>query len=262
MNGSVSGTQSVTGAGSASARHSSHAGTRGPRWRGGPRRRRGRRPSSSREWSQAGGLPRGWQSGGRARSRVEGAVATLGPLEMMINNRRHLDGYFNVDETDEAVWRRVDRHRPHRLLPWLPSARCARCCHAAEGGSSTWPRWPGHGTGGGAAYVAGPSTAWWTDRQMAVVCISARGSPSRGVSRPDRDRAPSALAGASSSGHAGLSTRGIAVNDEANPRGRDRAAGRRGHRRGHRPPRVLLVSDDAAYMSGQHPRSRWRLEAK
>src|SRR5262249_56624888 len=38
---------------------------------------------------------------------VDGAVAALGPLEMMVNNAGILDGYFNVDETDEAVWRRV-----------------------------------------------------------------------------------------------------------------------------------------------------------
>src|SRR3989441_5463945 len=38
---------------------------------------------------------------------VDAAVAALGPLEMMVNNAGILDGYFNVDETDEAVWRRV-----------------------------------------------------------------------------------------------------------------------------------------------------------
>src|SRR6266508_6445550 len=38
---------------------------------------------------------------------VTDAVAALGPLEVMVNNAGVLDGYFNVDEMDEAVWRRV-----------------------------------------------------------------------------------------------------------------------------------------------------------
>src|SRR6266446_5326497 len=38
---------------------------------------------------------------------VGGAIKALGPLEIMVNNAGILDGYFNVDETDEAVWRRV-----------------------------------------------------------------------------------------------------------------------------------------------------------
>src|SRR5262245_15436286 len=38
---------------------------------------------------------------------VSGAIAALGPLEVMVNNAGILDGYFNVDETDEKNWRRV-----------------------------------------------------------------------------------------------------------------------------------------------------------
>ena len=38
---------------------------------------------------------------------IDGAVAALGPLEIMVNNAGILDGYFDVDETDEAVWERV-----------------------------------------------------------------------------------------------------------------------------------------------------------
>ena len=38
---------------------------------------------------------------------VTGAVSRLGPLEIMVNNAGILDGYFNVDEMSEAVWRRV-----------------------------------------------------------------------------------------------------------------------------------------------------------
>jgi NAD(P)-dependent dehydrogenase (short-subunit alcohol dehydrogenase family) len=35
---------------------------------------------------------------------VAGAVAALGPLEIMVNNAGILDGYFNVDEMSEAVF--------------------------------------------------------------------------------------------------------------------------------------------------------------
>ncbi|HXA98197.1 MAG TPA: SDR family NAD(P)-dependent oxidoreductase, partial [Candidatus Dormibacteraeota bacterium] len=38
---------------------------------------------------------------------VSAAVGQLGPLDIMVNNAGILDGYFNVDETDEAVWSRV-----------------------------------------------------------------------------------------------------------------------------------------------------------
>src|SRR6185295_6633459 len=35
------------------------------------------------------------------------AIRALGPLEIMVNNAGILDGYFNVDEMDETLWRRV-----------------------------------------------------------------------------------------------------------------------------------------------------------
>ena len=38
---------------------------------------------------------------------VSTAVSQLGPLDIMVNNAGILDGYFNVDETDDAVWARV-----------------------------------------------------------------------------------------------------------------------------------------------------------
>src|SRR5688572_15094121 len=38
---------------------------------------------------------------------VTTAVKELGPLDIMVNNAGILDGYFDVDEMDEAVWRRV-----------------------------------------------------------------------------------------------------------------------------------------------------------
>jgi NAD(P)-dependent dehydrogenase (short-subunit alcohol dehydrogenase family) len=38
---------------------------------------------------------------------VSAAIAAQGPLEVMMNNAGILDGYFDVDEMDEALWRRV-----------------------------------------------------------------------------------------------------------------------------------------------------------
>ena len=35
------------------------------------------------------------------------AVRDLGPVEIMVNIAGVLDGYFNVDELDESMWRRV-----------------------------------------------------------------------------------------------------------------------------------------------------------
>ena len=38
---------------------------------------------------------------------VSAAVQALGPLEVMVNNAGVLDGYFDVDEMDESLRRRV-----------------------------------------------------------------------------------------------------------------------------------------------------------
>lgn len=73
---------------------------------------------------------------------VDAAVAALGPLDIMVNNAGILDGYFNVDEMDLAVWEAGARHRSHQRLPGL-QAGAARCCRAAADASSTWLRWPG-----------------------------------------------------------------------------------------------------------------------
>ena len=35
------------------------------------------------------------------------ATADLGAIEVLVNNAGVLDGYFNADEMDEAVWRKV-----------------------------------------------------------------------------------------------------------------------------------------------------------
>jgi len=60
---------------------------------------------------KAGGQGKGFQ-GDTSKAEelnhaVSGAIAALGPLEIMVNNAGILDGYFNVDELDEKTWRRV-----------------------------------------------------------------------------------------------------------------------------------------------------------
>ena len=38
---------------------------------------------------------------------VGAAISDLGDLEIMVNNAGVLDGWLDVDETDEAIWRKV-----------------------------------------------------------------------------------------------------------------------------------------------------------
>ena len=60
---------------------------------------------------EAGGTARGFAADVSESSQVDAAVtaavSALGPLEVMVNNAGILDGYFDVDETDEQTWRRV-----------------------------------------------------------------------------------------------------------------------------------------------------------
>src|SRR2546428_8676733 len=96
------------------------------------------------------------------------------PALMMINNAGILDGYFNVDETDEAVWRRVIDIDltgvflgcKRALREMLPRGRGRIVNMASVAGLN--------GTGGGAAYVAAKHGVAGLTRQMAVV-YSARG---------------------------------------------------------------------------------------
>ncbi len=105
---------------------------------------------------------------------VSGAVAALGPLEIMVNNAGILDGYFNVDETDEAVWRRVIDIDltgvflgcKRALAEMLPRGRGRIVNMASVAGLN--------GTGGGAAYVAAKHGVVGLTRQMAVT-YSSRG---------------------------------------------------------------------------------------
>ncbi len=179
---------------------------------------------------------------------VEGAVAALGPLEMMVNNAGILDGYFNVDETDEAVWRRVIDIDltgvflgcKRALREMLPRGRGRIVNMASVAGLN--------GTGGGAAYVAAKHGVVGLTRQMAVV-YSARGITINAVCPGPiltglRQHSQTILG----PGVPDISGRGFAVNDD-----QIRAvvpAGRRGTVEDIASAVCFLVSDDAAYMSG------------
>ena len=102
------------------------------------------------------------------------AIRTLGPLEIMVNNAGILDGYFNVDEMDETLWRRVIDidltgvflGSKRALAEMLPRGRGRIINMASVAGLN--------GTGGGAAYVAAKHGVVGLTRQMAVV-YSSRG---------------------------------------------------------------------------------------
>jgi NAD(P)-dependent dehydrogenase (short-subunit alcohol dehydrogenase family) len=105
---------------------------------------------------------------------VTAAVRDLGPLEIMVNNAGVLDGYFNVDELDEGVWRRVIDIDltgvflgcKRALAEMLPRGRGRIVNMASVAGLN--------GTGGGAAYVAAKHGVVGLTRQMAVT-YSGRG---------------------------------------------------------------------------------------
>jgi NAD(P)-dependent dehydrogenase (short-subunit alcohol dehydrogenase family) len=179
---------------------------------------------------------------------VDGAIAALGPLEIMVNNAGILDGYFNVDETDEAVWRRVldidltgvFLGCKRALREMLPRGRGRIVNMASVAGLN--------GTGGGAAYVAAKHGVVGLTRQMAVV-YSARGITVNAVCpgpiltglRPHSQQ----ILGP---GVPDMSGRGIAVSEE-----QVRAvvpAGRRGTVEDIAAAVCYLASEEAAYISG------------
>ena len=99
---------------------------------------------------------------------VSAAIAELGPLEVMVNNAGILDGYFDVDEMDEALWRKVidiDLTSvflgcKRALREMLPRQRGRIVNMASVAGLN--------GTGGGAAYIAAKHGVVGLTRQMAV----------------------------------------------------------------------------------------------
>jgi len=105
---------------------------------------------------------------------ITAAIRDLGALEIIVNNAGILDGYFNVDELDEQVWRRVldiDLTSvflgcKRALKEMLPRGRGRPVNMASVAGLN--------GTGGGAAYIAAKHGVVGLTRQMAVV-YSARG---------------------------------------------------------------------------------------
>ena len=105
---------------------------------------------------------------------ISAAVGDLGPLEVMFNNAGILDGYFNVDDMDESVWRRVIDIDltgvflgcKRALREMLPRQRGRIINMASVAGLN--------GTGGGAAYIAAKHGVVGLTKQMAVA-YGARG---------------------------------------------------------------------------------------
>ena len=119
--------------------------------------------------------PRGHQPRrGRGRHGDRRGEASWAPLEIIVNNAGILDGYFNVDEMSEAVWRRVIDIDltgvflgcKRAIAEMLPRGRGRIVNMASVAGLN--------GTGGGAAYVAAKHGVVGLTRQMAVT-YSARG---------------------------------------------------------------------------------------
>src|SRR5262245_11117124 len=179
---------------------------------------------------------------------VSAAVAGLGPLDIMVNNAGILDGYWNVDELDVAVWSRVIAIDltgvflgcKRALAEMLPRSRGRIINMASVAGLN--------GTGGGAAYVAAKHGVIGLTRQMAVAY------PGRGVTvnalRPGavltglRQHAQASLG----PGVRDMSGRGVAVNDD-----QVRAltpVGRRGTVEEIASAACYLASDEAAYITG------------
>lgn len=179
---------------------------------------------------------------------VSEAVAALGPLEIMVNNAGVLDGYFNVDEVDEAIWRRVIDIDltgvflgcKRALREMLPRGRGRIINMASVAGLN--------GTGGGAAYVAAKHGVVGLTRQMAVV-YSERGITINAVCPgpilTGLRQHSQAILGPSVPD---MSGRGVAVSEE-----QVRAtvpAGRRGTVEDIAAAVCFLASDEAAYVTG------------
>ena len=179
---------------------------------------------------------------------VSAAVADLGPLEVLVNNAGILDGYFNVDEMDYAVWRKVIDvdlgsvflMSKRALREMLPRGRGRIINMASVAGLN--------GTGGGAAYVASKHGVVGLTRQMAVT-YSSRGITINAVAPGPiltglRAHSQEILG----PGVPDMSGRGVAVNDA-----QVRAiapAGRRGTVEEIASAVCYLASDEAGYITG------------
>jgi NAD(P)-dependent dehydrogenase (short-subunit alcohol dehydrogenase family) len=179
---------------------------------------------------------------------VTEAVRALGPLEIMVNNAGILDGYFDVDEMAESVWRRVididltgvflGCKRAVREM--LPRGRGRIVNMASVAGLN--------GTGGGPAYIAAKHGVVGLTRQMAVA-YSARGITVNAVCPgviPTGLRKNSQ--GILGPGVPDMSGRGVSVNDD-----QMRAlvpAGKRGTVEDVASAVCYLASDEAGYITG------------
>jgi 3-oxoacyl-[acyl-carrier protein] reductase len=173
---------------------------------------------TSRQVMDAGGRAAGYQAdvsrSAELDRAVAAAIAQLGPLEVMVNNAGILDGYFDVHEMDEALWRKVIDidltgvflGSKRALREMLPRKRGRIVNMASVAGLN--------GTGGGAAYIAAKHGVVGLTRQMAVQ-YGAQGIRANCVcpgAVPTGLRAHSqAILGP---GVPDMSGRGVAVNDE------------------------------------------------
>lgn len=179
---------------------------------------------------------------------VTAAVRDLGALDIMVNNAGILDGYFDVDEMDEAVWRRVidiDLTSvflgcKRALAEMLPRGAGRIINMASVAGLN--------GTGGGAAYIAAKHGVVGLTRQMAVV-YSARGITVNcvcpGPIATDLRMNSQEVLGA---GVPDMSARGVAVNDEQIRQ--LIPAGTRGTVDDIASAVCFLASDEASYITG------------
>src|SRR3954466_11459052 len=185
---------------------------------------------------------------GEVEAAVGAAVADLGPLEVLVNNAGILDGYFNADEMDAAVWRKVIDvdltsvflMSKRALGEMLPRGRGRIINMASVAGLN--------GTGGGAAYIAAKHGVVGLTRQMAVV-YSARGITVNcvcpGPILTNLRRHSQELLGPDVPD---ISERGVAVNDE-----QIRApipSGTRGTAEDVASAVCFLASDEAGYITG------------
>jgi NAD(P)-dependent dehydrogenase (short-subunit alcohol dehydrogenase family) len=173
---------------------------------------------TARQIEKAGGRAAGYRADVSRTAELDQAVTTaiagLGPLAVMVNNAGILDGYFDVDEMDEALWRRVididltsvflgSKRALREMLP-----RKAGCIINMSSVAGL------NGTGGGAAYIAAKHGVIGLTRQMAVQ-YGARGIRANCVcpgAIPTGLRAHSqAILGP---GVPDMSGRGVAVNDD------------------------------------------------
>ena len=202
--------------------------------------------------AKAGGRAKAFQADTSKAADVDravgGAVKALGPLEIMVNNAGVIDGYFNVDEMDEALWRRVIDIDltgvflgcKRALAEMLPRGRGRIVNMASVAGLN--------GTGGGAAYIAAKHGVVGLTRQMAVT-YSARGVTINAVCPGPvltnlRQHSQQILG----PGTPDMTGRGIAVNDD-----QVRAvvpAGRRGTVEEIASAVRYLASDEAGYITG------------